>query len=186
MATIAFSLPTDGSTADVADYNTPLTTIKNEINGNLDNANIKASAGIDGSKIANAAISPNRLATGAATAVVLTQETTTSTSYADLATTTDTVTVTIGNNGIALVSIYGTFTNSGANYTNIGFAISGATTVAATDTFAISQNTTAFLSMSSVFLVTGLAAGSTTFKMKYSVVAGTGTFKNRRIAVVPL
>lgn len=51
MATISVSLPTDGTTADVADYNTPITTIVNEINGNLDNANIKSAAAIAFSKI---------------------------------------------------------------------------------------------------------------------------------------
>lgn len=56
MATISVSLPSDGSTADVADYNTPITTIVNEINGNLDNANIKAGAAIAGSKLADNSI----------------------------------------------------------------------------------------------------------------------------------
>lgn len=52
MATISVSLPSDGSTADVADYNTPITTIVNEINGNLDNANIKTGAAIATAKLA--------------------------------------------------------------------------------------------------------------------------------------
>ncbi len=51
MGIISVSLPADGSTADVGDYNTPVTTIVNEINGNLDDANIKSSAAIDFSKI---------------------------------------------------------------------------------------------------------------------------------------
>lgn len=56
MATINVSLPSDGTTGDVADYNTPITTIVNEINGNLDNANIKSSAAIAGSKLADNSI----------------------------------------------------------------------------------------------------------------------------------
>lgn len=56
MGTIITSLPTDGSTADVSDYNTPITTIVNELNGNLDNANIKSAAAIDGSKLADDSI----------------------------------------------------------------------------------------------------------------------------------
>jgi hypothetical protein len=56
MATISVSLPSDGSTADVADVNTPINTIVTEINGNLDNANIKSGAAISGSKIADASI----------------------------------------------------------------------------------------------------------------------------------
>lgn len=56
MATINVTLPSDGTTADVADYNTPITTIVNEINGNLDNANIKSAAAISGSKLADNSI----------------------------------------------------------------------------------------------------------------------------------
>lgn len=56
MATISVTLPTDGTTADVADVNTPITTIVNEINGNLDNANIKSAAAISGSKLADNSI----------------------------------------------------------------------------------------------------------------------------------
>ena len=56
MGTINLSLPADGSTADVADVNTPFNTIANEINGNLDNANIKTAAAIAGSKLADNSI----------------------------------------------------------------------------------------------------------------------------------
>lgn len=53
MGTISVSLPPDGTTADVSDYNTPVTTIVNAINGNLDNANIASGAAIAGSKMAD-------------------------------------------------------------------------------------------------------------------------------------
>lgn len=56
MATISVSLPSDGSTADVADYNTPITTIVNAINGGLDNTNLASGAAISGSKIADNSI----------------------------------------------------------------------------------------------------------------------------------
>ena len=56
MATINVSLPADGTTADVADFNTPITTIVSEFNGNIDNANIKSAAAIAGSKIADNSI----------------------------------------------------------------------------------------------------------------------------------
>lgn len=56
MGTISVSLPTDGTTADVADVNTPINTIVNEFNGNIDNANIKSAAAIAGSKLADASI----------------------------------------------------------------------------------------------------------------------------------
>lgn len=68
MATISVSLPSDGTAADVSDYNTPITTIVNEINGNLDNANIKSGAAIATSKLADdAGITTAKIADGAVT-----------------------------------------------------------------------------------------------------------------------
>lgn len=42
MGVISVSLPSDGTNADVADYNTPINTIVNAINGNLDATNLAA------------------------------------------------------------------------------------------------------------------------------------------------
>lgn len=56
MGTISVSLPADGTTANVADINTPINTIVNEINGNIDNNNIKSGAAIDGSKLADTSV----------------------------------------------------------------------------------------------------------------------------------
>lgn len=42
MATISVSLPSDGQTADAADYNVPINTIVAAINGNLDSDNVSA------------------------------------------------------------------------------------------------------------------------------------------------
>lgn len=53
MATISVSLPSDGTTADVSDYNTPITTIVTAINGGLDDANIASAAAIARTKIAS-------------------------------------------------------------------------------------------------------------------------------------
>jgi hypothetical protein len=80
---------------------------------------------------------------------------------------------------------------SSGNQNNMGFAISGATVRAASDTQAFSllrggaQGAVAHQG-SATFYVTGLTAGSTTFTAKYDVTAGTGTFANRTIIVVPL
>jgi len=66
MGVINVSLPTDGTTADVADVNTPITTIVNEFNGNIDNANIKSAAAIATSKLADdAGITTAKIANGA-------------------------------------------------------------------------------------------------------------------------
>jgi hypothetical protein len=51
MGVVSLSLPADGSTGTVSQYNTPLTTLQTEFNGNIDNNNIKAGAAIDSTKV---------------------------------------------------------------------------------------------------------------------------------------
>jgi hypothetical protein len=145
--------------------------------------------------VQNTSITPNKLATGAVNATVATSETTTSTTYTDLATTTDSVTATIGANGLALVLIQSFGSNSTANAKiYISFATSGSNTIAASDTMCLYLQmyaANAEIQGGVPLLLTGLTAGSTTFKLKYRVDtggsgSGTGTFKNRRIGVVPL
>lgn len=63
MGNISVSLPSDGETIDAADYNTPINTIVNEINGELDNSNIASDAAIAGSKLADASITNAKLST---------------------------------------------------------------------------------------------------------------------------
>lgn len=215
MGALSVSLPSDGETADASDYNTPITTIVNEINGGLDNSNIAANAAIDGSKLANGsvdtdtlaesavttdkiddgAVVPNKLALGVASATVDTSQTTTSTSYADLSTTTDQVTVTIGANGLALVGISSRMANNTTNgFCFVSFEVSGANSISASNSNAIMfQNSGGGVgaTIGKTVLLTGLNPGSTTFKMKYVVQtggggSGTGTFANRTIFVIPL
>lgn len=62
MGLISLTLPNDGETIDAADVNSPLNTIATAINGNLDNANIKTAAAIDGSKIASASLTSTQMA----------------------------------------------------------------------------------------------------------------------------
>lgn len=57
MGTITVNLPTDGTSADVADYNTPITTIVNAINGNLDSNNLASNA-VTTAKITDANVTP--------------------------------------------------------------------------------------------------------------------------------
>lgn len=52
MGTVSLTLPSDGQTIDASDVNNPLNTLAAEINGQLDNSNIKSGAAIDRSKIA--------------------------------------------------------------------------------------------------------------------------------------
>lgn len=142
--------------------------------------------------LTNASVTADKLATGASTAAVATSQTTTSSSYADLGTVGPTVTATIGANGLALVVVHGWTTGTIATANQfIGFAISGATTVAASDQFAaehrISDTATGYNNqLSATFLVTGLTPGSNTFTSKYKTNAGTATFFDRKITVIPL
>lgn len=114
-------------------------------------------------------------------------ETTTSTSYTDLGGVADpTVTVTSGKRALAFWSVQ--MSNSGANINSVSVAVSGATTVAADDDWAIILDGVAANSVNrfgGVHLFTDLTAGSNTFTVKYKVSAGTGTFLNREIIVVP-
>lgn len=137
-------------------------------------------------KIFDGAVTPSKLDLDPATTSVATSQTTTSTSYTDLATAGPAATVTIGANGLALVIITGKLFNSGVNDTFMGYAVSGANTVAATDTTAQVVNSTPGQRNSTMSLLTGLTPGSTTFTAKYRVAAGTGTFSDRNIIVIPL
>lgn len=70
----------------------------------------------------------------------------------------------------------------------IGFAVSGATTIAASDDWAATADGAPAnqpMRIGVTMLRTALATGSNTFTMKYKVSSGTGTFAFRHIAVVP-
>lgn len=121
--------------------------------------------------------------------VVATNETTTATRYVDLATVGPAATVTIGASGKALVFLtadLGSSVAGGSAY--MAFAVSGATTRAATDPEALRISGTTRHKVSIVMPVSGLAAGSTTFTAKYGVDAGGGTasYSDRRIVVIPI
>lgn len=179
---------------------TPKVNIINEAtaaNGvTIDGLNLK-----DGKLNTNDSVVENNITDGAVTtdklglfspangALVTTNETTTSTSYTDLTTTTDTVTVTIGANGLALV-LFGSYilNSASGNFGFTTFAASGTNTIAAgTHTFEFKTASTANdIEASNHVFLSGLNPGSTTFKLKYKVSGGTGTFGNRRITVLPL
>jgi hypothetical protein len=120
-----------------------------------------------------------------ATAFVLTSETTTSTSFTDLATPGPAVTVTTGVN--AFVFVHGDVSNSGTGSVRMAYDTSGATTLAAADNRGINHSGVASVGVaaSACVIQTGLTPGSNTFTAKYRVSASTGTFINRRIGVIP-
>lgn len=174
---MAFSLPSDLPTNVVDDVTTADAAFYNNMSA-MGNA-LKAALGTWGYNPAKS--------------ITTTSEATSSTSYTDLTTTTDQVTVPIGSSGMALVFITSSFTPAASNPCNllVSYSMSGANTVSATDTKAIQyaeQINTVYgaTSLQAVFLETGLTAGFTTFKMKYRASAAvSSTFSNRRITVIP-
>lgn len=143
-------------------------------------------------KINDGAITSSKLGLSPETAEVTTTQTTTSTSYTDLATSGPAATVTIGSNGLAWVHLSATITNNTTNgFSYMGFAVSGASTVAAADAFALEEqfgSANVLLKVGISFLVTGLTAGSNTFTAKYKSGNGshTANFRARKITVIPL
>ncbi len=121
-----------------------------------------------------------------ATANVVTQETTASTTFTDLATAGPSVTVTTGT------LVYIMFTvesfNTGAGGENVvGYAVSGASALGASATRALKLTSSAASDKIQVGWgeVRAVTAGSNTFKLQYLVSSGTGTFLRRRISVIP-
>lgn len=129
---------------------------------------------------------------GAQNATVVTSETTASTTFTDLATVGPSVTVTIGANGLALVTISLANTNNNVADNLAAVVVSGANTITASTNEGvgtwhyINDSTTQLLEMSYSRLFTGLTAGSTTFKLQYRVTVGIGTFIRRVLSVIPL
>jgi len=123
-------------------------------------------------------------------AEVTTGQQTNSTSYTDLTTSGPAVTVTTGTK--ALVIITGQIQPLAVDqFALMSYAVSGTTTIAANDKFAIAlrgsgTNGQNVVRASSAFLIKNLTAGSNTFTAKYRVVAGTGEFFNRQITVIDL
>lgn len=119
---------------------------------------------------------------------VATSEATTSSSFTDLATSGPAVTVVVGASGMLWVAIarFGDSATVGARPT-MGFALSGANTLAAANKYAIFHSVASSASqgqMGGMWLLTGLTPGSTTVTAKYKNDAGTNsvTISARHIA----
>lgn len=123
-----------------------------------------------------------------ATARVDTSQSTALTSYVDLATVGPALTATTGT--IAIIMFAAEVANATANsLAKCSVAVSGATTVAASDNWTLSFDGNAagnFSRAAMIHVFTGLTQGSNTFTMKYAVGSSTGTFKNREINIIPL
>lgn len=121
-------------------------------------------------------------------------KTTTSTSYTDLSGSGPAISNTIAT-GQTTTTVFwqctmGNNTTTAASYVSV--AVSGATTVAADDRWAIqtdglnaaSTATDNLIRMAGFHRFTGLTAGTNIFTMKYRVTAGTGFFSNRNIVAM--
>ena len=131
-----------------------------------------------------ATVGPSALTT--ATATVATSQSTSSVTYTDLATAGPAVTLTTGTK--VLVFTNTEVSTAAGRYVFADFAISGATTRAASDDTCIKMGTDAdaMQSRNGVANLMTVTAGSNTFTMKYRVNAGTNSFINRSIIVVAL
>jgi hypothetical protein len=119
------------------------------------------------------------------TAYIAASQTTTSQTFADLATIGPQVTVDTGSS--ALVGLYNANLNSTATVSSLmSFDVTGASTIAASDSTSIGTATSSGARTGSVFLVTGLTPGTNIFTCRYRVGSGTGTYVDRRITVFPL
>lgn len=127
--------------------------------------------------IAERAISDNQVATA---------ETTASTSYIALTTAGPAVTVTTGTSALAIFRCF-LFNNGAGNSGFMSVAVSGATTVASSDNWAVAYESTAAsdgVGIAVTHRFTGLTPGSNVFTAQYRVTAGTGTFQWRDLIVL--
>lgn len=112
--------------------------------------------------------------------------TTTSTSYTAALTGSSTLSVTATTGTIAIWFIHSRQSSSSAG-TNVwsSVGISGATTIGANDTRAISYDQSGEIYHGITVMEAALTAGSNTFQLQQRVSGSTGTFSNRRIQVLP-
>lgn len=126
-----------------------------------------------------------RIPTGAK---VATDESTTSTSFVDLATVGPTVTVDTGTTALVFYST-GLYNSGANNLMEMSYAVSGSTTVAAASTNAaimdgiVANN---IPRIGSFNVQTGLTEGANTFTAKYRTSAGTANFFSRELVVIPI
>lgn len=118
---------------------------------------------------------------------VNTNESTTSTTFTDLATAGPSVTITSGPGGAVCwwcCTVSNTTTAISVMSVVITGAAAGNTAASASDERAIS--TTNLRGISQFVFYDGLTEGSNTFTAKYRVTGGTGSFRRRRLVVFPM
>jgi len=188
----AAAIRTLGSSIDTTTKNlNPSTTLGDiEYRSSTANTNTRLGIGTTGQVLSVSGGVPAWTTPAAATpttanALVATQETTTSTSYTDLTTSGPAVTVTTGTKVLVIIS--SKQGNEPNETMHTSYAVSGATTIAASDAvgYLARQPNYSFASASRASVVT-VTAGSNTFTAKYRVTGGTGYFSDREIFVMNL
>jgi hypothetical protein len=113
--------------------------------------------------------------------------TTTSTTYTDLTGASVGPSVSVVHGPNVLVIVRGSVENSGAGSARMGYAISGANSLAAADNRGIHVFGGAGVNVgcSDASFLGSLTPGTSTFTAKYRVSSGTGTFSARRLLVIP-
>lgn len=123
--------------------------------------------------------------TPTANAKVTTSEATTSASFTDLSTAGPAAAYTVPASGKVKVTLSALIEAGAGTSAWMGVDLSGANTVAANQNEAMGSPLAAKVKASSVFILTGLTPGATTFTAKYRVDDGTSSssFSQRRIIV---
>jgi hypothetical protein len=122
------------------------------------------------------------VATGYAT--VNTLESTSSSSFTDLATGGPAVTVVVGPMGIAIVTIDFEIDGSASGLCLMHYAMSGANTSSPVNANACVSAPSNGGTLSQTYILTGLTPGSTVFTSKYAASGGTARFSFRHLGVV--
>lgn len=184
--------------ADAAGMTNPMTTTGDTIYSSSGSTPARLAIGTTGQVLTVAGGVPTWATAGGGSfntgyAYTSSTQNTTSSSYTDLSTVTS-VTVTTGTKAlVAIKSQLGNETLGGGVWGRVSFAVSGATTLAASNERSIGSYSTLgsqwINAMGATFVVEGLTAGSNTFTLKFTAGGGyttPATFYERSISVMNL
>jgi hypothetical protein len=181
--------------ADAAGMTNPMTTTGDTIYSSSGSTPARLGIGSTGQVLTVAAGVPSWSSVAAiptnGQTQVLTSQGTTSSSFTDLATV-QAVTVTTGTRALIILSALATTPSPGdTSRIRMGFAVSGASTIAASNDYALmwEGNNIPYYDFGggTSFIITGLTAGSNTFTAKFSSDLGANAlWEDRRLAVIDM
>jgi hypothetical protein len=135
-------------------------------------------------------VTPDMLSLGGQYAEIATSQSITNTSFVDLATVGPEVTVIVPASGKIFISFGANMTvGTSGNSSRMTYALSGANTVAASDSVSLRAIHSATTGTSAYVtgIISGLNPGSTTVTMKYrSGPSGSATWSARTLTVIPI